>query len=334
MLVLEKGAVLRATVVKTPAPGSVLLRIDGQDVSARTHLPLKPGMRLVLNVLQNQGPVVLQVQNPRAAAPLLPNTAAVFSALGANVWKALLTHLESPTGCRQGFDRLKALLQRMVNQGWPKPAPEAVNALFTRSGLLFEHKLRRLAAGSRPGSEPLSAILDNDLKGALAECLNRQDRAAGLVQRLFSALEQLQMLNHAGRQEEGRLFLPFPIRMPGGEAIVAQLMIRLLDEEAGGPAGGKNEGFCLQLVLELPRLGPIRIDLSYRRDQIRAMFAVCQESARQAVIHGMPTLERRLAQQGLSFEYMGCLIRDAQSVSKSPLADVVDSGRVFFNCLA
>jgi len=333
LTVLRKGAVVKGKVLKTLAPGSVLIRISGQTVAARTHVALKPGMKIVLGVQQNKGPVVLQVLGNSQAQSFLPNLAVVFSAIGDNFWKTLSEHLDQATANRNDLACLKKLMDKLIHQSWRKPTPDMVKKLIDRSGLLWEAKLRHLIQGNRQGKAHLPSLLENDLKGALSKCMSDpKEKTAAIINRLFLALEQMQLLNHKGHLEDGRLFLPLPIQMPDGKTTIAQLMIHPNPENTSKKPGRSGSGFHLLLVLEFTALGPFRVDLSFQNNRIRAVFVVSRDSARQAVQNEMPSLSERLVNRGFSFEYAGCLLRDAESVSQSPLMDTVETVGAHFDC--
>lgn len=331
--ILRKGAVLRGKVLKATGPGSVLIRIGGRVVTARTHVPLKPGAKILLGVQQNHGPVVLQVLPNSPGRPFAPNIAAIFSAIGGNFWKLLLSHLDHTGTDRKGTAQLKKLMSKLILELGGQPVPDRVKKLMDRSGLLWEAKLRQLIRRNGAGKIDWPSLVENDLKGALARSMtDPQNKDTVIIGRLFTAIEQLQLLNHNGRLEDGRLFLPLPIRLPDGEVTIAQLLIYpdadASDEKPDRSAGG----FRLLLVLELTELGPLRVDLSLNNQRIRAGFMVAREPARQAVANELPLLKERLTDRGFSFEYGGCLLRDAQSVSQSPLIDCVQTVGVNFDC--
>ncbi len=318
---LKPGMVFKATVVKTLDPGSVMVRINGREMTARTQVPLRQGTVVSLKVRQASGPLVLQVLDQRVGGRFSPRIGRILSILHGNPWKTLLAHLNQKPSALDDLGRLKAALDGLIREPWRDPGPEMLRTVIDRSGLFWESKLRRLLETNRSGKESASLLAQNDLKGALAKCITGGKDNGDLIRRLFSLLEQVQRFNHVARQEDGRLFLPLPLQLPDGETNVAQILIRPDREEAKQRPEDSEGGFRLSLVMALSAMGPLRIDLSVRQNRIRSVFMVAREASRQVILAQMPQLGQRLADQGFSFECSGCLLRDAKTVSRSPLID-------------
>lgn len=318
---LKPGMVFRATVLKTLDSGAVTVRIDGREMTARTRVPLREGATVLLKVRRTAAPMVLQVIDQRVGGRFPPRIGHILSILHGNPWETLLAHLNRKPSALDDVGRLKAVLDGLIREPWGEPGPEMLRTVIERSGLFWEAKLRRLLGTTRSGKESASLLAQSDLKGALAKCIGGGPDNGDPIRRLFSFIEQVQRFNHVARQEDGRLFLPLPLQLPGGETSVAQILIRP-DREETEPRPEESEGgFRLTLVMTLSAIGPLRIDLSVRQNRIRSVFMVAREASRQAILARVPQLGRRLAGRGFSFECSGCLLRDAKTVSRSPLID-------------
>jgi hypothetical protein len=176
--------------------------------------------------------------------------------------------------------------------GWPEvraEAGEAVKGLWPR---LVQ------AALTRPADLP--ALL-RELGQALQRLPPRPDQA-GPAQALLAAteeatrsLEAVQLFNVASALQQGAVVLPLPFSPAFG---AAWGQVHFFQEPARPNQGQKSRPFRVVFLLDMSRLGPVRIDLSLLQKSLMINFFLSHEKAVAWVAQRLPALARVLAAKG------------------------------------
>jgi hypothetical protein len=325
---LVPGQVLQATVAQLLEGNRVLLGLLGGILEAASTVELKAGRSYWLTVARTEPTVVLTPtrapggQGPEPATPTghlsvgaaelgklvreahVQEGSAVAQVLlpeqatrEAPVWERLLRAPESPPGAREllqlhrtlGHDQ-EARVLRLPQTGVRLPV-EVAELQTTLKALA----LLRRAAGHEAG-EP-----------------RRTSRAA---HDLVLGLNQAEVDN-AGRSEQG---LPqwLPLLAAEGGPLREARMFLVGDggAESAGPTGERT--LTIVLLLELTRLGPVRVDIAVRGSQVAATFLATQASALGNLADGLPGLRAELEAAGLVVQSLRL-----QQARELPLADLV-----------
>ncbi|MEW6266658.1 MAG: flagellar hook-length control protein FliK [Thermodesulfobacteriota bacterium] len=266
-----------------PAGGSLIHKTGltaGREITARliqiaTPLEFKPSqeVRFIINAIRPR--LVLQVDQreiqPQSSSPLR-------GPLG----QALTGFLRAPGLLAESAARLLAGLPREAD------LPEPVQTKI--------HALKRLLLDLSPRNEEKDHLFPTRLLGNLglkgerspiqeaaarlmAELIRLADREAvpeKVVCSLFEAAAKVhqavdlaQNLNQAAYSQDQTLHLPFPLFWPGFEGR-GELTLQKSDEE--GKKSAKDAPFKISFLLELTRLGRIKVDLELKQRSLTGVI--------------------------------------------------------------
>ena len=176
-----------------------------------------------------------------------------------------------------------------------RPEHEELRSLHGRLGLFHEARVARLGDGPSPEAQALRS----DLKAML---LSAQD---GAVPRVTTghrggAVHPRPVRSARGAEGgSGRSAPPAPLRtLPGGWAREGQLFVAPEKEREDG-ARASGRGTKLVFLLDLTRLGPLRVDATVADDRVSATFRFVRAAAARLVERLLPELGAALAAAGL-----------------------------------
>lgn len=321
------GQVYRATVEQVNA-GAVLLRIGEFSLRALTEIKVVPGQTLLLKLNRNSEPPSLEIvrvlplpqqqpqrnyQRPeekplnsriqalvaRQASPLM-----LFSML------AGLDPERYPAELNASLEAIKAhlLVPAQVTD------PALLQVAISKSGIWLEAILRAILVD--PGK---AHLLQDDLKVALLRL--RVSRAPGqssgmaqlLDEGLASTLSQvtdgvlarmgLHQINSVLQAEQGHQHwsVDLPLRL-ADQTIVLALTIRRehgAEDENGRRA---EHSWHVELDTELTRLGPVRVSVFLRQNQLSVALEASQKGTVNLFAQGLVDLEQNLRDQGFKVE--------------------------------
>ena len=305
-LQFQVGQKVSATVLEILGPGRVLVGLRGIKVEAKTHLPLQEGKTYAFVVKEAGerillGPPAKGALSPSREAGVLARLLAKAGGRGfPSAFRALL-------GLAREGRLPRALAEGVENLARPVLRPEQVEALLRDLGLHHEGRLARALREGRPPPPDLA----RDLKALLLEALGGEaegkqggEEVRRAVKAALEVLEGLQAENLHRLRAGGGERIPLPL-VPGMGSGELHLFppIRGEGEEEGeerkeGRPGGERP-FRVVFLLELERLGPLRVDAEVRNRGVRALFRVGWDRAEERVRRALPGLREALARGGL-----------------------------------
>lgn len=308
---LVKDEIVSGTVLKSLASQKALLVIRGKPLVAQTPFPLNPGSRLALKVLQTDPLPVFKLQGGQAGPPANINAAAVLSFLSKDLWEGLLSKTELPNVPRRMLEQMKGLIKDISREGFKKPSADLLQKVIQKSGLAWEAKLGRLAAGRGEAFDLLAA---DDLKGLGSQILTRAG-SDPLLERLLGGLESMQLLNRLGFMQEGKLLFPIPMQFPDGYFSMGQLLLQIPSEDPDKDSRpGRERPFSrICFLLNLSEIGPLRVDLMVRDKIVSGRFFVTSNEARSRVEADLPLLKERLSSIGFQAGNFRCRLKGPET---------------------
>jgi hypothetical protein len=208
--------------------------------------------------------------------------------------------------------------------------------LIDGSGLNWEKKMRGLLQTGKLDEGKLERLLAGDLKGMASRFLALKGDDGGLLNRFVTVLENIQVLNHFGLEEEGKIFLPFPVELPHGLLTAGQLLLRLPLGEGGSQdrKGGGEDAVRVSFLLEFSNLGPLRADITVRGKEVLGRFLVAAEEARLTVDKNLPELIEKLAGRGFSPCRLECRVKPPEEITRPLLREMVHEEGASLNLVA
>jgi hypothetical protein len=328
---LRLNADLTATVIQTLSARQVQLAIAGQRVVADTFLPLQPGSRLLLKVVQTDPTPVLKILE--AAGPQTPGAMPAMRTLWlAGDPFARLSQLlattgrlpEQPDGEGAGLARLTRLIATLALKS-AAPEPALLERLILNGGMGWEGKL--LAAMTRkPALAPdrIRQMAAQDLKAAALQLLQEiagDGQVRARVAAFLEGLETLQLLNRHAADEAGRFVLPLPVQWDDSLQF-GQLLLDL-NREAGGGGPAAEKVTRVSLLLTLSRLGPLRGDFGIWQKTVSGTFGVADAETARIVCRDLPRLTQALHRSGFSVGRIDCRVLGLATLAGTSLAEEV-----------
>ena len=325
VLALSKHEIVEGRVLKSLCSGKALLAIKGRQALAQSSIPLTEGSVLSLKV-EETGPLpILKLVGVRAADTEAVNSALIMSAVKENLWKSIFEGIQSYGLSRESVSRFQELLDALSSRLFSKSTPELLSLLIDKSGIMWEAKIKKAVTHQRIGTDAFNEIINGDLKGLTSKMLTAKGKEAGLLQRLVSTLENLQILNHLGLEHSRKIFLPVPMQLPGGLFTIGQLLIQLphrrQDERVSKDVG--KDSARITFLLELSNLGPLRADLTIHEHRIEGSFLLTNEEAKSLVEEAIPNLIQRLVESGFSVTFLECRLKEPEIVTESLIREII-----------
>lgn len=301
VIALRAGQRIQATVAAIQGE-RVWFGFRGSIVEARTALPLVAGESYELVVAATEPHVRLVAVPPAAPAP---------SAAPVGVpWQDLLGDLlagwrDGPGGSGGAATRLRQMLADVTSAA---PSGRALHAFARALGHDHEAAVLRLrelpaevaaarAAELRENGKALALLAAGD-----ADTSPRRREQAGELAAALTAIER----DNAQRRDAGApLWLPLPAA-PRAGLLDARLFLReeAADERDARRARGEPEPFTIVVLLELSRLGGLRVDLTLRERRLDAVFTVAQQDAIARLQPALAGLRERLCEVGLEIDFL------------------------------
>lgn len=319
---VERGQRVQATVVAQDGD-RIWFGYRGAVLEARTNVPLTVGATFEFVVAATSPRIELVQVRPGAsavAAGPAPTTAFAgdpFAALQAFV-QALRDHSAAAAIPPALTNALSAWAAGDV-QG---PALLALDRLL---GHRHEARLLQLHGDGAAAA----AELRTDAKAIALASLVRADGGAGgaaAARALVAALSACER-DQAERAAVGApTWLPLP-PCPAMGLLDARLFVPAVDEREPERAAADGEGaraFTVVLLLELTKLGPLRVDLVLRGERVAATFVVASASTAAMLRGASAGLEARLQAAGLTVD--PCRVHTAPG-GVLPVADLLPPPR-------
>ncbi len=343
---LAPGQRVQGTVVGVLGDGRVMLGLLGGQVLAATNLLLATGNTYDFTVTAVEPQIVLT-----AARPLVlpnPSSAAQAGLLGLGgreVQSQLLAALRQlpstvpeQTDGRAGRDGVEIPAREVLRQFLSKLATGSLEArdlqqLQQRLGHDQEARVLRLNSAPDKASgqqqQQQVAQLQQTLKAEMLRFLdsgkaNAVDTGAAAAARSLVEGFSRAEADNAHRAEHGApQWLPLPV---GEGSFLRDARMFVLATEADAQhernAGGAQQGFVIVLLLDLTRLGQVRVDVEVRDSAVGVTFRVVDTSTLHLVHGALDELRQQLLDEGLTVRFVR--MREASSTGGTlPVADLL-----------
>lgn len=319
---LATGARLTARVVEVLSEGRARVDFGRFQAVAAVSFPIAAGDEFVVEVVQPSGPLRLTVVTApeTASAEAFPRYAsAPESARRFQEALAALRPLPAP-GAEIGrlLERLAFYFEPLRPEAGAEALAARLRTLAERSGLFFENDLEA-ALGPAPGRPAAAAanapfpagegpalhrVLQEDLKPQLAllrrllapegEAAGRIPGAADIARGAAELLEAIgrQQAAAALRRDEADPFQMVQLHLPPLPGARRAALKIGCPKRRGRRAA---EGFRAALLLDLERIGAVRVDLLLVERELRIAFFVAARPVQEAVEQGAAELRSILA---------------------------------------
>jgi hypothetical protein len=302
---LVPGQVLQGTVTALLADGRYRLGLLGALVDARADLPLELGRSYWLSVSAVVPELVLRALPPASPAPLLAAGQELLGMPGRELAALLESFFAATPDSAAGGRRERAGPESPVQAALARLAAGRataadLGAIDRRLGHDQEARVLRLPPG--PDAGPEAAVLRESIKaaalGVAAEPSPPESRARAAAA-LAQGLNGVERENAQRAEQRAPIWIALPA--PVGGFLRDARMFAISDREPeAAPARGGAGSFRIVLLLELTRLGALRVDVELQGDRLRARFQAVEPSALPVLREGLPQLEQRLREHGLA----------------------------------
>jgi len=322
---LFKNEIVEGKVLHQLAPGKVSLLIKGRIVIASTHVPLRKGRVLSFKVEEIRPGPILKLMGTKFRAPDAVNIPAILSALKENLWKSAFENINQYGLPENDLSRFRELVNDLSLRSFLESRPELLRILIDGSGLSWEAKLRKALINKTIRSDNVNKLIEGDLKGLSSKFLALDEEQGGLLKRLVSTIENIQILNQHGLEQDRKIFLPIPIQFPDGLFTIGQLLIHLPEEERDESSSREidKNAFRMTFLLELSNLGPLRSDFIIRRKEIEGMFLITKVEVKSLIEKNLPSFISNLKNMGFSVPLMECRLKDPEIVNQSLIGEII-----------
>jgi hypothetical protein len=345
---LVPGQRVQGTVVQVLADGQVMLGLLGSQVLAQTNLTLTPGLsydftvtavdpQIVLTAAKS---LVLPTANGMAQAGLLGPGGSQITAQLMDVLAQLPSPSPQEQQGRTTGDQVEAPARQILHQFLTRLATGSLEAgdlqqMQQRVGHDQEARVLRLHTAAAELSQQQQqqqevAVLQQTLKAEMLRFLEgtkadaKEADVAAAARSFTGGLSRIEADN-AHRAEQGApQWLPLPV---GENGFLKEARMFVFTGTEGDPQGehsaeGKRTSFVVVLLLELTRLGPMRVDVEVRGDAVGVTFQAADRSTLHVVLGAKDELEQQLRDQGLQVRFVR--VREAAgSDGALPVADLL-----------
>jgi hypothetical protein len=322
----SQNEIVEGRVLKSFSLKNVMLLIKGQKIMARTYMPLREGSVISLKVEKVNPNPVLKLIGAISENTETINTSMLFNGLNKNIWKTVIENIDNyilPDNYKKLF---KELIDDISTKLFQKSNPDLLRELFDKSGIEWEAKLRRIITSKAYYSkENINELIKGDLKGLGSKILSLMEEQNDLINGLVSTIKNVQLLNHLGLEQEGKIFIPIPIQFPDNLFTMGQLLIHLNKnkEKDNGKAKGKDF-YKISFLLEMSNLGPLRADLVIRKKQISGRFLIVEENAKIIIEKQLPSLIKALETKGFDIPNFECHVKQPFEVKDSLIKEIIN----------
>lgn len=289
-----KGEIVQGRVVRSLGKEGALVRLRGMDMLAATQKILATGQSILVKVEQVKPQFVVSlllndtpVQEKTAALLRLYLPSAVPIGSVVSELMMLLASLKPAALKGSGLESIMAELKNSIM----KYAGEGKNVLGML-GLFHESELSR----KKPSQNLKRSLLvvRRNLERLMEKDPALHREALSKVTGALHNIELRQLLNLVDRQEMKSWQLPY---WNGGAIASARLYIS--GEPSGKRKNREDDVTRLWLMLEMSRIGPLRLDISATRKSLQGTFYLLTAEAVTEVQKMLPELVESLGAAGL-----------------------------------
>ena len=294
----SKGEIVQGRVIKTLGKEGALVRMRGVDMLAATERRLEAGQSILVKVEQIKPKFVVSLLLNNT--PLQEKTAALLrlylpsampiSSLFAEL-ESLLASLEPSILKGSGIELIMAELKKT----FLRYSGDGKN-VFELLGFFHESRL----AGKKPSQNLKRSLLviRQNLERLAAKDPFAYRGPLKTVARALQNLELRQLVNLVDRQEIKSWQLPY---WNGAKLLSARLYVR---REKAKTKNAKSSGTTrITLMLEMSRLGPIRLELSAIEKKMEGQFYLSNNKAVKEIEGKLPELLEALSSAGFGARF-------------------------------
>jgi hypothetical protein len=322
---LIKNEIVNGKVLKSFSLTKALIFIKGKKVIAGTHVPLRQGMMLSLKVEEVSPNPILKLLDTRVNCRNAVNIALILSAIKENIWKSLCEGLNNAPIFENDIKQFRQLVNDLSQRLNLKSSPDLLRGIIENSGICWEAKLKKLLFQNTTDEHNIKKLTTKDIKGLGSKILSLMEGKEILLKRFLSVIENIQLLNHIGLEQDKKVFIPIPVQFPDGFFTVGQLLIHLNQKKKGHHQEQKRNNGLLKIsfLLELSNLGYLRSDLTIKEKEIYGKFILAKEEAKLMIEENLPKFIETLQKKGFSVLQMECQINAPEIISQSLVKKIV-----------
>lgn len=303
----------------------MLLLVKGERLIANTHAALDEGSAVTLKVEKASPDPILKLMKIEGENVDVVNTSIILNGIERNLWKTIIENLDQSSLPIKEKELLKELVRDTSEKFFSKPSPDMLAELLNKSGLFWENKIREYLTSRNPQSINIQELLTGDLKGLISKLMTSESGKSEHFTRFFSMIQNVQLLNHFGFDQDGKIFIPLPLQLADGYFTVGQLLIHS-DQHKNGrgrQTAVKNGSFRVSFLLELSSLGPLRADLAIHDKQITGRFLTIKIETKHILEKYLPSLIDALSDKGFSISHLECHVREPKLVNDTLIKEII-----------
>lgn len=320
-----KNEIVRGVVLKSISSTIVMLLIKGKRIFADTHVPLSEGTALTLKVEKTHPNPILRLMKNEPQGVDRINTFMILSGIKRNLWKEIIENIDQSTISIEEKELFRELVIDVSKRLFPKPTSDMLAEFIDKSGLRWEAKLNELLTLKTYRHADIKRLLTGDIKGLLSKFIASNSSENELFSRLVSLIKNVQLLNHFGFEQDGKIFIPLPLQLSDGYFTVGQLLIQLGQYKDEEPRRKTKENglFRISFLLELSNLGPVRADLAVRDKQITGRFLTVKEETKYVIEKNLPSFTEAFKKRGFSIFHLECHIQELKRVGDHLIREII-----------
>ncbi len=323
---LVENEIVKGKVLKYSSLNNVLLLIKGKRIMAKTHMPLREGSVISLKVEEVHPNPVLKLVGTINKNIETINTSMILTGLKKNLWKTIIENIDHcilPDNDKKLF---KELMDDISKKLFLKPNPDLLRELIDKSGIGWEAKLREIITSKINYSKTdINELIASDLKGLGSKFISLMEGQNDLFKRFVSTIENLQLLNQSGLEQERKIFIPIPFQFPDGLFSVGQLLIHFNENKKKDGDGKEKDKdfFKISFLLEMTSLGPLRADLVVREKQINGRFLIVEEKTKNIIEKQLPSLIKTLEKKGFVISHFECHMKEPVEIEDTLIKEII-----------
>jgi len=220
----------------------------------------------------------------------------------------------------------KELMDDISKKLFLKPNPDLLRELVDKSGIGWEAKLREIITSKTNYSKTnINELISGDLKGFGSKLISLMEGQNDLFKKFVSTIENLQLLNQFGLEQERKIFIPIPFQSPDGLFTMGQLLIHLHENKKNnGDVKDKDKDFFrISFLLEMSNIGPLRADLVVRQKQINGRFLIVEEKAKSIIEQQLPSLIKAFEEKGFVIPHFECRMKEPVEIKDTLIKEII-----------
>ena len=336
---LRLGEILMAQVLEITGPDRALMALKDTTISAKTTISLQPGENYLVKVEKVLPEVTLKIiphtdeKNDQMLSLLrqyLPNKKPMGELL-ARLFESLPDKSSSPERLRNTIHLLRERLSSLILKPSDSSEPVPVKEYLKQGGTRYESKLASLLSTPPAQLKENMNLLQSDLKWPLikleeeltqflkveAEGPGRPDAEISNLRTLLNMVSrtlqniELQQLNTALLKNQDLMFqVQLPLLM-SDQRNTADLWV--FKNQGEGKGKGQSSGFHLLFLLDLQKIGPLRIDVWIEKQTVRCQIQAEERGIVEFVNMMLPELASGIRQIGLE-PWITCAVASREEV--------------------